>query len=59
MERLDVLKKAQRLAYEHIDGVAALSDGEFEDLLGSFETEEDIVAELAHRFLEAADDFSN
>lgn len=59
MERMEVLKKAGRLAHEQIDGVVALSDAEFEDLLESFETEEDIIAELAHRFLREADEFSN
>lgn len=55
MERLEIIKKAQQLACEEIDDVAALGDDEFADLQELYKYDEEAaVAELARRFLDEA-----
>ncbi len=54
MERMEMFKKAKQLAYEYVDGGAALSDGRHEELEAKHDTAAGAILELAKQFLENA-----
>jgi len=54
MDRLEMIRRARRLAYEEVDGVVACNDAQYDELKNL--PEEEAVQILAHEFLQEAAD---